>query len=156
MQFGSWIASGTSHFDYLTPVRPILRSPVNLRVGVYSLFLAEEKIAEPVFILRPLLGTELSAKRLGLAGPEHGGRNPPDRREQVKRLKDLELENTRLALQPAELPAPPIIREHRPAAASQRSLQACIASLPLQSSLMTKAPLILPFSSGGFHRLWGR
>jgi hypothetical protein len=64
MQFGSWIASGTSHFDYLTPVRPILRSPVNLRVGVYSLFLAEEKIAEPVFILRPLLGTELSAKRL--------------------------------------------------------------------------------------------
>ena len=49
----------------------------------------------------------------GLARPEHGGRNPPDRRErgdvlsvapgvrglkteQVKRLKDLELENSRL------------------------------------------------------------
>jgi len=49
----------------------------------------------------------------GLAGPEHGGRNPPDRvsevayyrwrqecgglkSEQVKRLKDLELENSRL------------------------------------------------------------
>src|SRR5262249_11207794 len=55
---------------------------------------------------------EVAAGRCsGLAGPEHGGRNPPDRgergdglsvapgglkTEQVKRLMDLELENSRL------------------------------------------------------------
>src|SRR5262249_31693734 len=39
--------------------------------------------------------------------------------------------------------------EHRPAAASQRSLQACIASLPLQSSLMSKdIPQVGPFQGG--------
>src|SRR5215831_7960445 len=39
--------------------------------------------------------------------------------------------------------------EHRPAAASQRSLQACIASLPLQSSLMSKTYLKSDHFSGG-------
>src|SRR5262249_2156422 len=42
--------------------------------------------------------------------------------------------------------------EHQPVAASQRSLQACIASLPLQSSLMSKTYLKSDhFSGGGSH-----
>src|SRR6266487_911456 len=48
---------------------------------------------------------------------------------------------------PCSGPARP---EHRPAAASQRSLQVCIASLPLQSSLMSKTYLKSdPFNGGG-------
>src|SRR6516164_5247556 len=47
---------------------------------------------------------------------------------------------------PCSGPARP---EHRPAAASQRSLQACIASLPLQSSLMSKTYLKSDHFSGG-------
>src|SRR5262245_17635162 len=39
--------------------------------------------------------------------------------------------------------------EHRPAAASQRSLQACIASLPLQSSWMSKTYLKSDHFNGG-------
>src|SRR5262249_42512216 len=39
--------------------------------------------------------------------------------------------------------------EHQPVAASQRSLQACIASLPLQSSLMSKTYLKSDHFSGG-------
>src|SRR5205807_1748417 len=74
-----------------------------------------------------------------------------------------------LDLQPTELLAPPIIRhlahadltdcvhqcsglvrpEHRPAATWRRSLQACIASLPLQSSLMSKTYLKSDHFSGG-------
>src|SRR5262249_45816696 len=74
-----------------------------------------------------------------------------------------------LGLQPAELLAPPIIRhlahpdlsglrppcsgparpEHRPAATSRRSLQACIASLPLQSSWMSKTYLKSDHFNGG-------
>src|SRR5262249_29616995 len=45
--------------------------------------------------------------------------------------------------------------EHQPVAASQRSLQACIASLPLQSSLMSKTYLKSDhFSGGGSQVLW--
>src|SRR5215469_4058817 len=39
--------------------------------------------------------------------------------------------------------------EHRPAAVSRRSLQACIASLPLQSSLMSKTYLKSDHFNGG-------
>src|SRR5262252_6645473 len=39
--------------------------------------------------------------------------------------------------------------EHRPGAASQRSLQACIASLPLQSSLVSKTYLKSDHFNGG-------
>src|SRR5215831_20113843 len=39
--------------------------------------------------------------------------------------------------------------EHRPAAISRRSLQACIASLPLQSSLMSKTYLKSDHFNGG-------
>src|SRR5262249_17378536 len=39
--------------------------------------------------------------------------------------------------------------EHRPAAASRRSLQACIASLPLQSSWMSKTYLKSDHFNGG-------
>jgi hypothetical protein len=39
--------------------------------------------------------------------------------------------------------------EHRPAATSRRSLQACIASLPLQSSLMSKTYLKSDHFNGG-------
>src|SRR5262249_37470783 len=39
--------------------------------------------------------------------------------------------------------------EHRPAATWRRSLQACIASLPLQSSLMSKTYLKSDHFSGG-------
>src|SRR5262249_15287517 len=47
---------------------------------------------------------------------------------------------------PSSGPARP---EHRPAAASRRSLQACIASLPLQSSLMSKTYLKSDHFNGG-------
>src|SRR5207245_6666697 len=47
---------------------------------------------------------------------------------------------------PCSAPARP---EHRPAAASQRSLQACIASLPLQSSWMSKTYLKSDHFNGG-------
>src|SRR5260370_4006993 len=47
---------------------------------------------------------------------------------------------------PCSGPARP---EHRPAAASQRSLQACIASLPLQSSWMSKTYLKSDHFNGG-------
>src|SRR5262249_36767685 len=47
---------------------------------------------------------------------------------------------------PCSGPARP---EHRPAAASQRSLQACIASLPLQSSWMSKTYLKADHFNGG-------
>src|SRR6266487_2811740 len=47
---------------------------------------------------------------------------------------------------PCSGPARP---EHRPAAASQRSLQVCIASLPLQSSLMSKTYLKSDHFDGG-------
>src|SRR5262249_48057090 len=52
---------------------------------------------------------------------------------------------------PCSGPARP---EHRPAAASQRSLQACIASLPLQSSWMSKTYLKSDhFNGGGSRRI---
>src|SRR5262249_48192660 len=47
---------------------------------------------------------------------------------------------------PCSGPARP---EHRPAAASRRSLQACIASLPLQSSWMSKTYLKSDHFNGG-------
>src|SRR6266436_4217889 len=47
---------------------------------------------------------------------------------------------------PCSAPARP---EHRPAAASQRSLQACIAFLPLQSSWMSKTYLKSDHFNGG-------
>src|SRR5262249_47375061 len=47
---------------------------------------------------------------------------------------------------PCSGPARP---EHRPAAASQRSLQACIASLPLQSSWVSKTYLKSDHFNGG-------
>src|SRR5262249_24378029 len=47
---------------------------------------------------------------------------------------------------PCSGPARP---EHRPAAVSRRSLQACIASLPLQSSLMSKTYLKSDHFNGG-------
>src|SRR5262249_17521883 len=50
------------------------------------------------------------------------------------------------------LPPPwvaPARPEHRPVATSQRSLQACIASLPLQSSLMSKTYLKSDHFNGG-------
>src|SRR6266568_3686673 len=47
---------------------------------------------------------------------------------------------------PCSGPARP---ERRPGAASQRSLQACIASLPLQSSLMSKTYLKSDHFNGG-------
>src|SRR5262249_41258432 len=45
--------------------------------------------------------------------------------------------------------AAPARPEHRLVAASQQSLQACIASLPLQSSLMSKTYLKSDHFSGG-------
>src|SRR5262249_26021997 len=47
---------------------------------------------------------------------------------------------------PCSGPARP---KHRPAATSRRSLQACIASLPLQSSLMSKTYLKSDHFNGG-------
>src|SRR5262249_8054482 len=47
---------------------------------------------------------------------------------------------------PCSGPARP---EHRPAATSRRSLQTCIASLPLQSSLMSKTYLKSDHFNGG-------
>src|SRR5262245_24977950 len=47
---------------------------------------------------------------------------------------------------PSSGPARP---EHRPAATSRRSLQACIASLPLQSSLMSDTYLKSDHFNGG-------
>src|SRR6516165_4098887 len=83
-----------------------------------------------------------------------------------------------LGFQPAEILAPdntsphsrrsgglrplcsgPARAEHRPAATSRRSLQACIASLPLQSSLMSKTYLKSDHFNGGgsgLHRTIGR
>jgi hypothetical protein len=46
MQFGSWIASGLFHFDYLTLASTILRPPSTTASRCLSLFFAEEKIAE--------------------------------------------------------------------------------------------------------------
>src|SRR5262249_8051043 len=43
----------------------------------------------------------------------------------------------------------PVRPKHRPAATSRRSLQACIASLPLQSSLMSKTYLKSDYFNGG-------
>jgi hypothetical protein len=47
------------------------------------------------------------------------------------------------------IPPGPARPEHRPAAVSQRSLQACIASLPLQSSWMSKTYLKSDHFNGG-------
>src|SRR5262249_8301906 len=51
---------------------------------------------------------------------------------------------------PCSGPARP---KHRPAATSRRSLQACIASLPLQSSLMSKTYLKSDHFNGGGSRM---
>src|SRR5262249_23322760 len=45
--------------------------------------------------------------------------------------------------------------EHRPAATSRRSLQACIASLPLQPSLISKTYLKSDHFNGADHDLTG-
>src|SRR5262249_18143049 len=60
------------------------------------------------------------------------------------------LVNDHVLRPPSSCPARP---ERRPAAASQRSLQACIASLPLRSSLMSKTCLKSDHFNGGGSRL---
>src|SRR6266545_2630122 len=49
----------------------------------------------------------------------------------------------------AKLPSALQDQKHRPAATSRRSLQVCIASLPLQSSLMSKTYLKSDHFNGG-------
>jgi hypothetical protein len=43
MRFGSWIASGPSHFDYLTPRKTNIAITAKSASARLSLFLAEEK-----------------------------------------------------------------------------------------------------------------
>jgi hypothetical protein len=51
MQLGSWIASGLFHFDYLTLQALYCDHRESTASWCLSLFLAEEKIAEPALAL---------------------------------------------------------------------------------------------------------